>query len=243
MCGQVAEAASILAAGFDYVEVAASGFNGLSEDWDPTPYEGLPILATNVFFDSKIRLFGPEATPYLDYARRTVERAASLGVSLMVIGSGAARRAIGTSGGNEAFADIAGQIGEVARGFGIEIAPESLNRTETNVGNDLRSLALSLRERGVGYTADSYHVLYEWDVDGRGADLASLWLDQVPFVPNHVHIADLSRLGVTFDDPMLISFASRLRALGYDGNVSLECRREPDFDLAGSRAALGQLFG
>jgi sugar phosphate isomerase/epimerase len=232
----------VLAAGFDYVEVGAAGFNGLSDDWDPLPYRHLPILATNVFFDSRVKLFDPGKTSYLDYAIATMSRAKSLDVPLMVIGSGASRTSLDPSLGDGPFVDIVAEIAKLARHLDIVIAPESLNRTETNVGNDLRSLALALRQAGAGYTADSYHILFEWDAEGRSLSIDDLYTEQIPFAPSHVHIANLPRTGVDARDPMLQGFAKRLRTLDYRGNVSLECNRTDSSGLATWLNELQQLF-
>ncbi|HWA83196.1 MAG TPA: sugar phosphate isomerase/epimerase family protein [Fimbriimonadaceae bacterium] len=242
VCTDLAGAPAILDAGFDYVEVGASGFSGFEETWDRETYAALPILATNLFFDGRIKLFGEDRTPYRDYAERTITRAASLGIPVMVIGSGAARRSPEGFDGDQAFADVVAELAGIAKPLGVALAPESLNRSETNTGNDLRSLALALRERGVGYTADSYHILYEWDAEDRYAGLRELFLVQVPFAPAHVHIADLPRQGVSTDDEMLRAFAMRLKELGYAGNVSLECMRGPDFNHAAALTALRALF-
>ncbi len=242
VCAGLDEAAAILGAGFDYLEVGASGFNGLDDDWDSTPYANLPILATNLFFDHRIRLFGPERTPYRDYAERTITRGASLGIPVMVIGSGGPRSAPEGVDGDTGFIDIVAEIAEIARPLGVRLAPESLNKTETNVGNDLRRLALGLRDRGVGFTADSYHILVAWNEDGRKLGLDDLMEEQIPFAPVHVHIADLPRTGVDPADRMLQAFARRLRALGYSGNVSLECSRPAGFDYGGTLDSLRTLF-
>ncbi|HVT10855.1 MAG TPA: sugar phosphate isomerase/epimerase family protein [Fimbriimonadaceae bacterium] len=242
VCADLADAPAILDAGFDYVEVGASGFSGFEETWDREKYAGVPILATNLFFDGRIQLFGEDRTPYREYAERTISRAADLGVPVMVVGSGAARHAPEGFDGDRAFIDLVAELSEIAKPMGVSLAPESLNRSETNTGNDLRSLALGLRDRGVGYTADSYHILYEWDADDRLAGLRELFLVQVPFAPTHVHIADLPRLGVSGEDDMLWAFAMRLKELGYAGNVSLECAREANFDYAGALRALRALF-
>jgi sugar phosphate isomerase/epimerase len=242
VCTGLEDVGKVLDAGFEYVEVGASGFNGMSEDWDPSPYQGLPIGATNLFFDHRIRLFGQNQTPYHAYAERTVSRAATLGIPVMVIGSGGPRNAPDGIDGDAGFVTIVAEIEEIARPHGIHIAPESLNRSETNVGNDLRRLALDLHKRGVGYTADSYHVLYEWDANGRVQDLEQVWKEQVPFAPTHVHVANLPRAGVDADDPMLQGFARRLRHLAYDKSVSLECSRGEGFDYVKALATLESLF-
>ncbi len=242
ICTGLSEAQAFLNVGFDYIEVAASGFQGLSENWDPTPYQGLPILATNGFFDPSIRLFGPDATPWQDYARRTVARAAEIGVQVMVLGSGASRRAPAGIDGEASFADLCAEIAEIAKPSGITVAPEPLNRTETNVGTRQRELALRLNERDVAYTADTYHVLAEWDADGWPVTPDELWVKEVPLAPAHVHLSDVARMAPKGDDEMLYGFVRRLKELGYDGLVSLECRRSDGFDPARALGSIKQLF-
>jgi len=236
VCCGLEDAHKVLDAGYDYVELGA---NTLSDD--PQKYAGLPVEATNLFFAGSIQLFGPDATPYLEVARTTVDRAAKLGVQTMVIGSGASRKAPpGTDveiAENE-FLLIAAAVANHAKQYGITIAPESLNRSETNIGNDLGCLANGLKFAGVGYTADSYHVLYEWHADGPLDSFPSkeTWEQQIPFLPSHVHIADLPRFAPKPSDPMVQGFATRLLDLGYDGRVSLEYRRGDDFEAELKRA-------
>ncbi len=236
VCCSVDRAELALSLGADYVELAASGLNGFEDSWDPAPFQGLPVEATNLFFPSEIKLFGSERTdpPVLSsYVSRTLERAATLGVRLMVIGSGASRRCpapgLPVSEANLEFVRFVGSVQSEARQYGIVIAPESLNRTETNVGNDLAWLAGALAEAGAGFTADSFHVLYEWDAGmregdpGASAPSQGYLARQVPVVPLHVHFGDLPRSYPRADDPMARAFCARLKALGYDGRVSLEC--------------------
>ena len=245
VCCYESEAHAVLKAGFDYVELGANTLNP-----NPSVYKDLPVEATNLFFAGSIKLFGPDATPYLDVARATVDRAAAIGVQVMVIGSGGPRRA--PEGSDLAWCErefclVAAAIGEHAEQYGITIAPESLNRSETNIGNDLACLACELKESGVAYTADSYHVLYEWNADGPSEPFPSKvhWEEQVPFLPAHVHIADLPRFAPRPDDPMVQGFAARLLELRYDGRVSLECRRGEDLEreLKNALRDLKILFG
>lgn len=247
ICGGTDLAPRALAAGFDYVEVGASSF-ALQEEFDAAFYRSLRAEASNLFFPGTIRLFGAERTPYLDYAQTAVHRAAEIGVSVMVIGSGGSRRAPDGLDPVEAereFVEIAGEIADYARRFNITIAPESLNRSETNVGNDLGTFATALRSRGVGYTADSYHVLYEWNADGgTGAPDAEHWRIQLPHRPDHVHVGDLPRNAPEPGDPMIEGFAARLRELEYDGRISIEAHRRDDSDAELQRvlANLKQIF-
>ncbi|MDR3690657.1 MAG: TIM barrel protein [Fimbriimonas sp.] len=229
VCCGLDDAPTVLAAGYDYVELGASGLSD-----DTALYAGLPVEATNLFFPGSIKLFGPDATPYLDLARATVDRAAKLGVQTMVIGSGASRTSpagVNLEWSEREFTLVAAAVAHHAKQYGITIAPESLNRTETNVGNDLGCLARGLKAAGVGYTADSFHILYEWHANfpNEATPSQAVWEDQMPLAPNHVHIADLPRFAPKPGDPMVEGFANRLLELGYDGRISLEYRRSDDF--------------
>ena len=134
----------------------------------------------------------------------------------MVLGSGGARRApaVGQEWEDD-FVEVAAALDEFAKVHGIRVVPESLNKSETNVGNDLEKLARSLHARGLGYTADAYHVLRE---EGVSPD----WEKQIPFAPAHVHFASYERKVPQPDDRMLEPFFKRLKALGYRGRVSFE---------------------
>ena len=233
VCCGLNEADEVLAAGFDYVELPAQQILGNEEE-----YARLRPLATNLFFPSSIKLFGPEKTPYHDYARGVISAASKIGVQTMVVGSGGSRKwsadARSASGAGDpqspeadaAFARVAAELAEIAEPYGIAIAPESLNRGETNVGNDLCRLATELDVLGVGYTADSYHVITEWVFDGNEAPVPiEHWRDQLPHLPSHVHIGDRARANPVPGEAEMAGFVHRLNELGYDGTVSLECRR------------------
>lgn len=237
VCCSLEQAHVAVENGADYVELGATGFRGLEPEWDPGPYQGLPIGATNLFFPGEIRLFGEDATPEVDwqaYVLRTLERAASLDVGLMVIGSGNSRRAPapGTvvSQANEQFVKMVGWIQREARAHGITIAPESLNRSETNVGNDLGWMANALMRVRAGYTVDTYHVLYEWDAamreeDSRNEAPSEYYLiEKIPTRPSHLHLGDLPRFFPKSDDPMMKAICARIQETEFDGMASLECR-------------------
>lgn len=237
VCAGPERAREILAAGFDYVEVGAIGFQGRSESWDPSPYEGVPIAATNLFFPADMPLY---ASDWREYAGRTIERAISLGVETMVVGSGGARRStpeVPIEEAEERFLDVVAACQEMA-GDALVLAPESLHRGETDVWNDSGRLAARLAERGLAFTADSYHILREWEASGS-PDLAAWMRERVPHRPWHVHLADIRRQPPDPDDPQMVLFAARIRELGYARTVSLECSVE---DLAAARRSLDRIF-
>lgn len=240
ICGSLEIADRAREAGFDYLEVGASAF-ATRDDFDPEVYRAAGAETSNLFFPGTIHLQGPQATPFREYAETAVSRAAQIGLSVMVIGSGGSRKApegVGLEEANRRFVEVVAEIQSLARAKGILIAPESLNRSETNVGNDLASLARMLREAGVGYTADSYHLLYEWKANG-GQD-EPRWVDEIPFIPSHVHVSGHDRKMPSPDDRLMQGFFHRLWELGYDGRVSLEANL-PDLSVQTLRLACDSL--
>ncbi|MBS1707580.1 MAG: sugar phosphate isomerase/epimerase [Armatimonadetes bacterium] len=240
---------AVLAAGFDYVELGA---NRLVDDavfrnlTDLRP----PMCATNLFFPGDLRLYEDDWRPH---ARLVVERAARLGVATMVVGSGNARKSTPTTPPTQAeaaFIDIIAEINSWSLPMGVMIAPESLRRAETDVWNHLGPMATALRTKGVNYTADSYHVAWEWEHEGfdvtlessgRFADLDRRMAEKIPFLPAHVHVGNAPRTVPTSDDPFMQAFARRLRDLGYVGCISLECTWTAE-ELPAALTALKTLF-
>lgn len=197
--------------GYDYVEYPASAME--------------PSETTNLFFPGDVRLYGASADG-LERGRAIIDVAASRGVRIMVLGSGAVRRApagVSVPEAEDAFYRLVSELDQHARGHGMRVAPESLNPEETDVGTSLPELARRLEELGVGYTADSYHALVETGTQDGDLDF---WREQVPFAPVHVHFAPFDRSVPTGEEVSLRAFFERLRELGYDGRASLECRRE-----------------
>lgn len=223
-------AESAIAAGFDYVEFGA----GYVAEHAPEIREAwLPVPRTNLFFPGEVRLF-IQPTPFEDIARARIAAAATIGTEVMVIGSGGARRAPddetnGLVDWDDEFVNIVAKIQTIADEYGIRLAPESLNRKETNVGTRLALLAPRLTNRGLGFTADSYHVLLEEED----------WEEAIPVAPTHVHISNRNRSAPLSDDEHLIPFVQRLQALGYDDTVTIEGKVD---DLSQAASNLRALF-
>lgn len=233
VCISLPHAREALEAGFDYVELPAQLFKGQDTQADLAPIKDLAIPVTNMFFPGTMKLYSAEGrTQVPEYTRRVLDRAAAVGVKTMVIGSGAARHApegLNLDHAESEFASICGEIQKLARKYHITIAPENLNHIETNVGNDLAELVKRLEKVHVHYTADAFHLLMEWDDEGRehGRKTPSeaFWKHQLPTLPAHVHVATLpDRVYPKSDDALLQGFVKRLKTLGYKGRVSLECK-------------------
>ena len=237
ICISLEKAPLAVDAGFDYVELAVSEMMA-RDPWDASAYAGLPIEACNLFFPGGVKLFPTDtaeqfnALPYMVEARR---RLTELGVAIGVVGSGNQRRCPEGRSTTEAEHALGKWLAEGMQAPGTTVfAPESLERSETNVGGDCASFSRVLKTHGVGYTADAYHLLKEWEANGRegGQEIPSdaYWADQMPHRPTHLHLAQLEgRRFPSLNDLMLAGFFARLRELGYDDRVSLECNSfEPE---------------
>lgn len=208
--------------GADYVELPAGPLFS-----EPSYFHKLADLkpeTTNLFFPPGTALYDNEDLSF-KIGSMILDGAAEAGVKLCVVGSGAARKAPEgkePSWAQEEFVGLIAALKSHADKLGIAIAPESLNRSECDVGTRLRELSLELQERGVGYTADSYHVLKEWDYDSRPRTLEEEMKREIPHAPLHAHLGGLDRTPPLSDDLMILSFFARLKELGYDGRVSIE---------------------
>lgn len=235
VCCQLQQAAQVLSAGFDYVELpAGASFAGPGEpDWQLL--SDVHVEATNLFVAGDLKMVGPERGDIRGYAERVISRAARAGVKVMVIGSGGARKSpagFDLDQAEDEFVQAAAWCQEIATPLGVTIAPESLVPEETNVGNYLGDFARLLARKGVAYTADSYHVLNQ---PGNSPGEPGYWEAELPFLPAHVHLGDRPRNWPKRDDPEILGFSARLMELGYEGRISLECRWE-NFEEELSRA-------
>ncbi|MEI7986886.1 MAG: hypothetical protein WCI55_14770 [Armatimonadota bacterium] len=250
ICTSLGKAPLAVDAGFDYVELSVSQmmagrWDAILPPWDTSEYEGLPIEACNLFFPGGVKLFSSNwegLFPVIVYLNQAREILTQIGVSIGVVGSGNQRRcppdvSFPHKGDpfDYLFSDSESPEEILARWLaatsgppGTVFAPESLERSESNVGVNCASFSRILNKHGVGYTADAFHLLKEWESEGREGGLSEpskeFWADQLPHAPLHTHLAQLE--GRRFpqpNDPMLIGFFDRLRDLGFNERVSLEC--------------------
>ena len=184
----------------------------------------LPIAAYNCFLPDDLRVTGPDvdAARLATYADRACRRARSSGASVIVFGSGAARKAPDgwpRERAEEQFVEAMRLAGRAAAAAGIIIAMEPLCRAETNILNSLsEGLALLDRARapGLAILCDLYHLAAEKE------PLADL--DAAAGLLVHVHIAEpVGRGPPRPGGTACRDFFAKLKAIGYDGCVSLEC--------------------
>ena len=214
--------------GLDYVELpVASSLMGDERDYETLAsrlrMSRLGVPAVNVFLPATLKVVGPDAKPerLADYAARALGRARSLGVALLVFGSGAARMV--PEGFSRAAAldqfEAAVRVAQAeASQQGVTIALEPLHSGETNLLNTVGEAAAYIDERrldGVRLVADLWHM----ECERETFDI----LDDVAEQVTHAHVAAAERRPPGQAPDNIESFLWRLRQAGYGGACSIEC--------------------
>lgn len=180
--------------------------------------------AYNVFLPGSVKVVGPDADAGQQeaYLEEALSRAAALGGSVVVFGSGGSRKILdgGTlEGARQQTLAFLKRAGDAAQKHGLAIAIEPLNRKECNFINSVAegtSLAQELGHPAVGVLSDLYHVTEE----GQSYDETR---DALPWL-RHVHVAGQGRRApIAADHEYLRGFFAVLKAAGYTGRVSIEC--------------------
>ena len=230
VCGNTNMAETIKRSGYDYVEENFSLLAAMTnEEFEQTVRKykdiDIPVLATNGFFPGGFELYGDgDREKAASYVRRTMPRAAALGVKTVVIGSGRQRSipvCKDRAECEEIFVCIVQDVAECAKEYGIDVVVEPLNRKETNFILTVADGAAIARKTGmdnVGVLVDFHHFTQNGERDDGllcAEDL--LW---------HAHLArpNDDRLVPTSpsDLPALQKWAKLLKDINYCGNISLE---------------------
>ena len=215
--------------GYDYIELPLAQTMALSEGAFSEIVKkaqdcGIPVESCNNFFPASIRLTGPDADlkKTLDYVRRATERAARLGVKIIVLGSSGAKNIPDGFPKNKAedqLVELLCSMQAIVAPLGITIALEPLNSAESNfIVTASEGLAMMKRAscENVKLLVDYYHMRMEGDsldvISEAGSDL------------RHVHIA--SKEGRRFprenDGEDYGAFFDALKSVGYNARISVE---------------------
>ena len=184
----------------------------------------LPIRSCNGFYPGSFKLVGPDADLEMAvaWADTAARRAAQLGLTCLVLGSGGPRKipdGFARAKAEEQFIALGKRLGERAQAHGIVIAVESLNSSETNFLNKLAeviALVDAVGSPGFQAVADFYHMARE----DEGPDLVR----QAGARIRHCHIAEKDKRtapGTAGDD--FRPYFKALKDIGYTGGISCEC--------------------
>jgi sugar phosphate isomerase/epimerase len=231
-CRAIDQAADVAAAGFDYLE---AGLVSLVPDADDEAFapvlaqyqaSPLPVLAFNLFLPRDLRIVGPEVDEARMklYTQRALQRAQQIGAKIAVFGSGGARNVPDDFPREKAVAQIVhflDVVADAADQTDVVIAIEPLNRKESNIINSVAEgvdFARQVNRPKIQVLADFYHM----DEDDEPLSHLVEYKDWLA----HIHVADTGRLAPGTGQYPYQEFADGLRAAGYGGLVSIECRWE-----------------
>ncbi|MEO6906951.1 MAG: sugar phosphate isomerase/epimerase family protein [Abditibacteriaceae bacterium] len=221
-------------AGAEYVEfpVASvapeedkSTFNDLLEAMKGAP---LRMEAMNGFIPGHHRITGVDidVPKVLSYCDEALSRAHELGVQIVVLGSGGARKVADDFDHHKAleqFIEFCRQLGPIAQKHHIHIAIEPLNTHEDNLINTVAQGAQvveSVNHPYIQLLADFYHMFVDDEPLGNIIDSGKYIV--------HTHLADTGRITAGIADPEadFRGFFKALRASGFSSHPEARCSFE-----------------
>ncbi len=225
--------------GYDYAEGYFAGM-ALCEESDfrkackAQKNAEIAIEAFNGIFTGDVRLLGQEKTS-IDYIKEFLNkgffRAKTLGGEIAVFGSGKARSipdGMEKERVEEEFLSLLQIMGEIARKNDMKLAIEPLRRQETNFINTVEEgLSLSRRaeNENIGCIIDFFHFY------SNGESLDSLKNAQDKLFHAHIARPNPDRTVPTeIDREGCRPWADTLRAIGYEGRLSIEAIFHADFE-------------
>jgi sugar phosphate isomerase/epimerase len=228
-CTSVKNVEAAKAAGFDYVEVSATEVAALSDaDFDATRARikaaGMPTPAANLFVPQTIKVVGPgiSVEQQTAHVKKVMSRLSTLGVEVLVFGSGGARRVPDGFAKDEAFkqlVDFSRRAADEAKPYDITIAIEPLRQQETNIINTAAEgleLVDAVRHPNFQLMIDFYHLASEQE------DPAIVLKAKDHL--RHLHVANPQ--GRVFpqkwEEFNYAPFFANLKAIGYDKRISME---------------------
>ncbi len=231
-CCPIDQAEIAHAAGFDYIEATVVSLKGEADDAAFAPilqtYQASPIAigAFNVFLPGDLKVVGPgiDRPRVQAYVSTSLARVKQIGAGVVVFGSGRSRMVPDGFAREEAMDQLVTflrDVAPVADEHGITIAIEPLRKAESNIINTVADgveLAQRVDRPSIRVLADFYHM----DEEAEPLDHLIEYKDWLA----HVHVADTGRGAPGTGQYPYDVFVPNLRAAGYDGMISIECRWE-----------------
>lgn len=228
-CTGLKNADAAKTAGFDYVELSATEIAALSDaDFEAAAAHlkqaGIATPTANLFVPQAIKLVGPDVNveQQTAHVKKVMSRLSTLGVEILVFGSGGARRVPDGYPRADAYSqlvDFSRRAAEEARPFNITVTIEPLRRQETNIINSAAEgleLVNAVNHPNFQLMIDFYHLASEHE-DPAIVIKAKDHL-------RHLHMANPQ--GRVFpqkwDEFDYAPFFANLKAIAYDKRISME---------------------
>ena len=219
---------SLAELGYDYIELSLAALAALPEPAfagvvERVNHSGIRCEACNNFFPRQVRLTGAQARldHALAYAAGAMDRAARIGVDVIVFGSSGAKNVPPGFPPETAWkqvVDLLQHLGPLAEQRDLTIAIEPINRLEANLvtlaAEGLR-LAREVGHPNVQLLIDFYHLTLE-------KEALEIVTEAGPAL-RHLHFAEVN--GRSFPTQIkeeYRDFFARVRRTGYSGRCSIE---------------------
>jgi len=213
--------------GYDYIELPLAQVMDLSPEDFTKMYqqiEGIAVEVCNNFFPPSVRLTGEEHNleKTLEYVKRATQRAATMGVEVIVLGSGGAKNipeGFPYARAKEQFTALLYKLQDIVAPLGITVVLEPLNSLESNfvlTAAEGLEIVKEVNCDNIKLLVDYYHMRMENEslevLAKAGKDI------------RHLHIA--AKDGRVFphenDGEDYKPFFDSLKAIGYDARISVE---------------------
>lgn len=241
VCTSLANSEMLKKTGYAYVEGSVGRdlmpgkpdeeFTGKMKEFDTCR---LPVIACNGFLPGTLKVTGQDARPdtALRYAEVAFRRAATAGIRTIVFGSSGARSVpdgFEREQARQQFISLLKDMGPVARKYGVTIAIENLQKSETNFINtvgEALAIAREVNDPNIRILADLFHMMRE----NEGPEV----LVEAGNYLVHCHIAELkSRTAPGMEGDNFRPYFSALKKIRYRGGISIEGSWKPG-DLPGA---------
>lgn len=226
--------------GFDYLEISLDWLltspKGIVDETESMMKEhGLRAEVLNCFFNPSVKLLGEERDMHqiADIIHKNLEMSMRMNAEVVVIGSGKARSlpdGYCLKKAKEEFGEIVDLCATEFSKKGIKIVVEPIRRAESNFINTVLEgvdFAKGINNPNLGYMVDLFHF------HQNGENLCDL--DLLKGQLTHAHIArpNLDRNGPKPEDEETIRlWMQKLKEIGYDDRLTLECIWTPDIETA-----------
>ena len=236
LAGSAAKARAI---GFDAIEIFAPDSRTISGGGiaDLLKQTGLKLAALGTgagWIKHRLTLTSPQEEVRSDaarFVREMIDAASPFGASV-IIGSmqGRAEPPLSRKEAIQLLAEELNDLGVYARGKGVQLLYEPLNRYETNLFNRVEEVVPLLKQisPNVRILADLFHMNIEETNIAEAVRKAGGFIGHVHFVDSNRHPAGAGHIDYA---PVI----NALREIDFKGYLSAECHPFPDSDLAAAK--------
>lgn len=183
-----------------------------------------PIYALNIFIPGEIKVVGPSVKEavVLAYVEKVFERSQKAGIKLIVWGSGTSRKVptgFSPTMAKLQFIELARKVATLAARYGVVLALENLNQSETNFITSVHEafeIVTLVNHPNFRLCADLYHMQVENEPVGV--------LLSVKDVLVHCDLAEKENRNPPGAFNNFTEYFKLLKQINYSGAIVLECR-------------------